>query len=124
MQQLKEMKGALAQSLVRNASKIREDRALMIVQSAEKYMRRRIEDLEEAKSNLAMQKAAMLDMSPSNVNSIISVSDFDAKVFCDDIEGIVKKDYELTIQINALKTEYQRLFGEQTPAEPIAQTSN
>lgn len=107
---LDEMKGAFVGSLVRNNRKIREDRAIAIAEAAQMIYKREVEDLEMQIKQLKREREAMLDLSPTDAQSLVLASDFDAK-------GFVKKDVEMGLKIRNLeitieiaKSRYELLF--------------
>jgi hypothetical protein len=108
---LGEMKGAFVESLVRNNKKIRNDRAIAIVEQAEMVYKREVEDLNMQKKQLTRERDNMLDLSPTNADSLTLASDFDAKEFVNkDIElGVKLRNLEIKIEIAG--TRYKQLFG-------------
>jgi hypothetical protein len=93
---LEEMDGKFVQNLVRNNKKIREDRAIAIAESAQMIFKREVEDLELEIKGLRRDRENMLDLSPTNADSLVLATDFDAKAF-------VKKDLELGVKIRNLE---------------------
>lgn len=109
---LDSMKGAFVDSLKRNNKKIREDRAIMIAEEAQMMYKRRIEDYQKELRNMKRERMAMLDLSPTDADSLILASDFKG-------EDFVKKDIELGVKIRNLEItleiacqQYEHLFGE------------
>ena len=103
--------GAFVASLKRNNKQIRDDRADAIAKSARLKYKRTIEDLEFEIDAMKTDRENMLDMSPSNAQSLIVASDFKADEF-------VRKDKELSLQIREKEIEleisrkrYEVLFG-------------
>ncbi|ATL46139.1 hypothetical protein COR50_02580 [Chitinophaga caeni] len=103
--------GAFIDSLRRNNAKIREDRAIAIAEDAQLIYKRETEDLSLMIKKLKREQENMLDMSPTDANSLVLASDFDAKSF-------VSKDLELAVKIRNLEIKlelavrrYQHLFG-------------
>ena len=107
---LDEMKGAFVGSLVRNNKKIREDRAIAIAEAAQMIYKREVEDLEMQIKQLKREREAMLDLSPTDAQSLVLASDFDAKNFVKkDVEmGLKIRNLEITIEI--AKSRYELLF--------------
>lgn len=107
---LNELKGAFVGSLVRNNKKIREDRALAIAEKAEMLYKRKVEDTELKIKQLKRDREAMLDLSPTDAQSLVLASDFDENQFVDkDIElGITIRNLEITLEI--AKNRYNHLF--------------
>jgi hypothetical protein len=94
------MKGAFVGSLKRNNKQIKTDRAVAIAESAEMMYKRTVEDLEVQIKQVRRDRQALLDMSPTNTQSLILASDFDAKVW-------VQKDISLGVQIRKLEIELE-----------------
>ena len=107
---LSEMKGAFVGSLVRNNKKIREDRAMAIAESADMLYKRYVEDTELKIKQLKRDREAMLDLSPTDAQSLVLASDFDASAFVDkDIQlGLAIRNLEITLEI--AKARYNHLF--------------
>lgn len=93
---LENMKGAFVESLKRNNTKIKEDRAIAIAEAAELIYKREVEDLGIQIKQIKRERDAMLDLSPKDANSLILASDFNAKEF-------VNKDLELGVKIRNLE---------------------
>jgi hypothetical protein len=93
---LDEMKGAFVDSLKRNNKKIREDRAISIAEDAQLIYKREVEDLEMQIKQLKRERESMLDLSPTNADSLVLASDFDSKAF-------VQKDIELGVKIRNIE---------------------
>ena len=103
--------GAFFESLKRNNSKIREDRAKAIVEDAQIIYRREVEDLSILLNRLKREQENMLDLSPTHADSLVLASDFNAKQY-------VTKDLEIAVKIRNLeikqelaKKRYEYLFG-------------
>lgn len=92
--------GAFIQSLKRNNKQIREDRATSIAEDTELLFKRRIEDLEVTIRKMERDRENMLDLSPTNAQSLVLASDFNAN-------GFVEKDVELGIKIRNKKIELE-----------------
>lgn len=90
------LQGAFVDSLKRNNKKIREDRAIAIAEDAQLLYKREVEDLELQIKKLQRERDALLDLSPTNADSLVLASDFDGKDF-------VNKDLELGIKIRNLQ---------------------
>lgn len=105
------VEGAFVTSLKRNNSKIKQDRAQAISESAQLVYRREVEDLEMLIKNMKRDQENMLDLSPENVTTLIVASDFNAKQFTQkDIElGVNIRNAE--IQLEIAKKRYAYLFG-------------
>ncbi len=68
--------------LHRNNRSIRDDRADAIIKTARLEYKRKVEDLEMELDQIETDKLSMLDLSPTNAQSLQLVSDFDQKKFC------------------------------------------
>lgn len=108
--QLSEMKGAFVGSLVRNNKKIREDRAIAIAEAAEMLYKRTVEDTELEIKQLRRDREAMLDLSPTDAQSLVLASDFNAQNFVEkDIKlGLAIRNLEIKLDI--AKSRYDHLF--------------
>ena len=103
--------GAFIESLKRNHSKIRADRAEAIGESAEVLYRRTIEDIQMDIRQMERDLENMLDMSPYNALSLKVASDFNAAEY-------VAKDIDLGVKIRNAKIKldiaterFEYLFG-------------
>lgn len=104
--------GAFMASLVRNNKTIRDDRATSIFEDAEMVYKRKVEDLETQLKRTRRDRDNMLDLSPSDKNTLMVASDFVA-------DNYVVKDHELSVKIRNLEIEveiakarYKTLFTE------------
>jgi hypothetical protein len=103
--------GKFAAFLKRNNAKIREDRATAIVDTAQLIYKRSVEDMQVTLKQLRMEQENLLDLSPTNADSLVLASDFKADVY-------VAKDIELGLKIRNLEIKleiaqkrYAYLFG-------------
>ena len=92
VESVNEVQGAFQESLQRNNSKIKADRAAAISEDTEIIYRRTIEDLELDIKKMKRERDNMLDLSPTDANSLILASNFDSKVY-------VEKDLRLSLSI-------------------------
>ena len=113
-----EIGGAFMESLKRNNSKIRGDRATSIAEDAEMIYKRELEDLYVEIKKLKRERENMLDLSPTTSDSLILATDFNSKEF-------VKKDMDLAVSIRnkeiklkLAKHRYDYLFGTKIEADP------
>ena len=108
---MESQEGAFLESLKRNNSKIRSDRAASITEDAQIIYKREVEDLELEIKKLKRERENMLDMSPTNATSLQLASDFNSKEFVQkDIEiGIRVRNLEIKVEIARKRYEY--LFG-------------
>lgn len=109
---LAELKGAFVSSLVRNNKKIREDRAIAIAESAETYYKRKVEDTQLEIKRLKRERENMLDMSPSDANSLVLATDFDAQAFVEKDIELGTKIRNLEIKLEIAQQRYNTLFTE------------
>jgi hypothetical protein len=107
------MKGAFMESLKRNNKQIRADRAEMIGKQARMRYRRVIEDLEMSIDQMKQEQINMLDMSPTDAQSLIVASDFSADEYTrKDVElGVKIRQEEIKLEIAVAR--YKHLFGEE-----------
>ena len=103
--------GAFIDSLKRNNTKIRADRAAAISEDAQLLYKRAIEDLSVEVRKMVRDQENMLDLSPSDAISLKLASDFNAAEY-------VSKDIDLGVKIRNAKIKleiatarYQYLFG-------------
>lgn len=103
--------GAFAESLKRNNSKIKADRAEAISEDAQLIFKRKVEDIELEIKKLQRERNTLLDLSPTNTQTLVLASDFDSDAFVNtDIEiGIKLRNLEIKHDI--AKTRYEYLFG-------------
>ncbi len=84
--------GAFAESLKRSNKQIRNDRAQAITEDTELIYKRTIEDLELNLRKMKRERENMLDLSPTNAQSLVLASDFNSGDY-------VEKDLELGVKI-------------------------
>ncbi len=103
--------GAFYSSLKRNNKQIRDDRATAIAEDTQLVYKRKIEDLELSIKKMKREQENMLDLSPTNAQSLILASDFDSNVYADkDIDlGVKIRNAEITLEIASKR--YNYLFG-------------
>jgi len=105
--------GAFRASLKRNNKQIRDDRAMAIVDSAELKYRRKVEDLELKIIEMERELENMLDLSPTNAQSLTLASDFNADDYIGkDLEVAVKIRNE-RIRLEVAKERFEHLFEEE-----------
>lgn len=108
----KVMKGAFGESLIRNNSKIKHDRAMEIAESAQIIFKRSIEDLELKVKQYNRDLRGMLDLSPNNALNLVVASDFDATLFVEKDLEIGLKIRNAEIKLDIAKKRYAYLFGD------------
>jgi hypothetical protein len=103
--------GAFVASLKRNNAKIRDDRATAIAEDAQLVYKRAVEDLEMNIKKMRRDRENMLDMSPTDAQSLVLASDFNSGVFTQkDIDlGVKIRNAEITLEI--ARKQYEYLFG-------------
>lgn len=103
--------GAFFDSLKRNNTKIRQDRAEAIAEDTHLAYRRKIEDLSLAIKKMKREQENMLDLSPDHADSLILASDFDGNQFTQkDIDlGVKIRNMEIKLKISEERFTY--LFG-------------
>lgn len=99
-EELKQQPGAFVSTLRRANTKIREDRATMIAEDAETMYRRKLEDIEMSIKQLKRTREAMMDLSPSDANSLTPAKDFKASEY-------VATDLSLTVEIRQLEIQLE-----------------
>jgi len=107
---LEDYKGAFVESLTRNNKKIRTDRAIAIVEDAELIYKRKVEDLITQIKRIKREREGMLDLSPTNADSLVLSSDFDSVIFVDKDIDLGLKIRNLEIQLEIAEHRYQTLF--------------
>jgi hypothetical protein len=103
--------GAFFGSLKRNNKQIRDDRAIAIAEDTQLVYKRKIEDLDLSIKKMKREQENMLDLSPTNAQSLILASDFDSAIYTEkDIDlGVKIRNAEITLEI--AKKRYNYLFG-------------
>ena len=103
--------GAFIESLKRNNRQIRTDRAEAISEDAEIVYKREVEDLELSIKKMKREQENMLDLSPTNAQSLVLATDFDSKAYVSkDIElGVKIRNAEIKLEI--AQKRYSYLFG-------------
>lgn len=105
-------KGAFVDSLKRTATQIRADRAESLAEDAEVAFRRRIEDMKTELKRLQRNRRNSLDLSPTDINSLVAGKDFDGEAFAEaDIKaGVTIRNLKMKIEI--AEERYAYLFGD------------
>lgn len=103
--------GAFLSSLKRNNKQIRDDRAQAIGEDTQLIYKRKIEDLDLNIKKMKREQENMLDLSPTDAQSLILASDFDSTNYTQkDIDLGVKIRNE-EIKLDIAKRRYGYLFG-------------
>jgi len=103
--------GLFVNSLKRNNKQIRDDRATAICEDTEVLYKRQVEDLELSIRKMLREQENMLDLSPTNAQSLVLASDFNsADYVLKDIDlGVKIRNAEIKLDI--ARTRYNLLFG-------------
>lgn len=109
----KQFDGAFFESLVRNNKKIRNDRAVAIAEDAQLIYKREKEDLELQIKRLKRERENMLDLSPTDAQSLVLATDFNSKAFVEKDIDIGVKIRNLEIKHEIASERYARLFGKE-----------
>ena len=104
------VEGAFVASLKRNNSKIREDRATAIAEDAQVMYRRAVEDLELKINRMKRDREQMLDLSPTDAQSLKLASDFNASEFVTKDIDLGVKIRNAEIQLEIARAQYKHLF--------------
>lgn len=103
--------GGFEDSLKRSNSKIKLDRALAITKSADLYYKRMVEDKIVELDAVITERENALDLSPTDVNTLIMASDFKAVEFAERDHKLSVKIRNLGIEVDVAKARYKQLFG-------------
>lgn len=105
--------GAFIGSLKRNNKQIRDDRATSIAEDTQLTYKRQIEDLTMLIKKMKREQENMLDLSPTDAQSLVLASDFDSKAYAEkDVElGVKIRNAEIKLEIATKRYDY--LFGGQ-----------
>ena len=103
--------GAFADSLRRNNRKIREDRAIAISEDTDLIYKRKIEDLELSIKKMQREQENMLDLSPTDAQSLVLASDFDSEEYCAKDIDLGVKIRNAGIKLEVAQKRYSHLFG-------------
>ncbi len=109
--EVQEQLGAFKESLYRNNSKIRKDRADSIIEDAQLIYKREIEDLEVQMKKMQREQENMLDLSPTNAMNLTLASDFESKVYVDKDIELGVKIRNVNIKLDIARKRYAYLFG-------------
>lgn len=102
--------GAFVASLKRNNKQIRDDRAQAIAEDTQIVYKRQVEDLEYLIKKKKREREQMMDLSPTNAQSLVLANEFDAKAFVARELKLGVEIRNLTIKLNVAKTRYAFLF--------------
>lgn len=107
---VKTLAGMFINSLMRNNGKIRDDRAFAIYESAEMVYKRKVEDMTLQRRQLIRERDALLDLSPTNSQSLVLKADFDEHAFVEKDLAIGKQIRNLDILLEIAEERYTLLF--------------
>jgi len=105
--------GAFISSLKRNNRQIRADRAEAIGEDAKLVYKRRVEDLEMSIKKMKRDQENMLDMSPSDAQSLVLASDFKADQYAAKDIDLSRQIRDAEITLELAKKRFAYLFGEE-----------
>lgn len=108
---LDSMRGVFVETLKRSNRKIREDRAIVIVEAAQLKYKREIEDMQMKMKQLKRQRDGLLDLSPTTADSLVLASDFDEKAFVENDIKIGTEIRNLNIRLQIANERYNLLFN-------------
>lgn len=103
--------GMFYTSLKRNNKQIREDRANAIGEDTQLVYKRTIEDLDVLIKRMKREQENLLDLSPSNSQSLVLASDFDSKAYVEKDIDLGVKIRNAEIKLDIAKRRYEYLFG-------------
>lgn len=92
--------GLFGETLHRNNKKIRSDRADQIIEGTERTYRRVCEDIAFKMKDLERERNSMLDLSPTDAQSLVLVKDFDNHDF-------VQRDIDIGLELRKLQIKYE-----------------
>jgi len=114
--------GAFRQSLLRNNTEIRQDRAESLADDAETMYRRQIENLELELRKLQREREDLLDLSPTDADSLVLAADFDAEAYAVRDLALSVRMRNTGIRHELALARYRILFGDDGPR--IAEVTN
>jgi len=103
--------GAFYASLKRNNKQIRDDRAAAIAEDTQLIYKRLIEDLELQIKKMRREQDSMLDLSPTNAQSLVLASDFDSQEYVDKEVDLGIKIRNTLIKLEIARERFSYLFG-------------
>jgi hypothetical protein len=105
------MTGKFGTLLKRSNKQLREDRGRKIVSTTEKLYRRKVEDLQDELETLQIDRDNLLDINPSNTQSIINPSDFQSQQFVERDMKLGLAIRETSIKLEVAREAYTALFS-------------
>ena len=109
--------GKFTSMLSRSNKDLRKDRAALITETAETKFRRLLEDLDQECRTLEIDRANLLDVNPSNTQTILNPSDFDADDFVNRSMKYGLLLREKKIRRDIVQLQYEEYFGTDKIAE-------
>jgi hypothetical protein len=97
-------------SLKRNNKQIRDDRATAISEDTQLAYKRAIEDMELAIKKMKRERENMLDLSPTNAQSLVLASDFESAAYVEKEIQLAMKIRNEEIKLELAKERYIYLF--------------
>lgn len=104
--------GAFGTSLHRNNKAIRRGRANALAADANTMYRRLVEDLELELRQLRRRQQDLLDLSPTDANSLVPAADFDAEAFAADDHALSVQIRNIEIKLGLATDRLRFLFGD------------
>jgi len=105
------VQGAFMESLKRNNRKIRDDRAAAIGEDTQLIYKRSMEDLQLSIKKMEREQENMLDLSPTDAQSLVLASDFDSTAYVDKDIDLGVKIRNAGIKLEVAERRYNHLFG-------------
>lgn len=109
-----ELEGAFFKSLKRNNKEIKEARAITIAEEARTTFKRKIEDLANRVKFLRREQENILDMSPTNTQSLILAADFKPDEYIANEIKLATEIRNTSITLELAINRYNYLFGRLT----------
>lgn len=116
---MESLKGTFEQSLTRNNSQIKKDRAVAISEDTSMAFKRRVEDLEVELKRARRAREAALDLSPDSAMGLRPARDFDPLAFVDTDLELTEAIRNLEIRLVLAKARYRELFVDGTPSTDV-----
>lgn len=106
-----QVQGAFMESLKRNNRKIRDDRATAIGEDTQLIYKRSMEDLQLSIKKMEREQENMLDLSPTDAQSLVLASDFDSADYVGKDIDLGVKIRNAGIKLEVAQKRYTYLFG-------------
>jgi len=103
--------GLFEQLLTRSNKEIKGDRALTLIEDASLTYEREIQDMEMTYKKLGRKRDNMLDLSPTNADSLILGKEFDSKGFVNGDISIGVDQRNLQVKLEIAYARFHKLFG-------------